>query len=315
MIRLGARLAYTHLDSIAIRCEYLCGPNTRQLFKVTAEIVDLGFCISLSSKLDFERLYNIDSRFVVIPLGAMALEPSCHPGEFILLVGNAFPHKALDLAEKALAGIGNLVVLGGNDSDPAEGIKRFPSGELKRSDVFKLYDTARVVVFPSLYEGFGLPVTDALALGKNVVALDLDVNRELLDLTRSERLHLVPGFAEMRSAVAALMSAPPQPEAVLPQRTWREVALDYSRALADLLASPVNTELLRRRWDLMQTLEASKMDLEGRLSAEQAARLEWTAKHERERQGREALLDSYSWRITGPLRRLCDLGNRIWRPR
>ncbi|HEY7334438.1 MAG TPA: hypothetical protein VH639_06115, partial [Bryobacteraceae bacterium] len=58
-----------------------------------------------------------------------------------------------------------------------------------------------------------------------------------------------------------------------------------------------------------------KQNLEGRLGAEQAARLEWTAKYEGEREQREALLNSYSWRITGPLRRLCDLGYRIWRPR
>lgn len=44
-----------------------------------------------------------------------------------------------------------------------------------------LYMESDILAFPSLYEGFGLPVLDALSYGMPVVANDLDPMREILD--------------------------------------------------------------------------------------------------------------------------------------
>ena len=51
-----------------------------------------------------------------------------------------------------------------------EGITGYPSGSLDDSFVESLYRNANVVVFPSHYEGFGLPVMHALGYKKPVVA-------------------------------------------------------------------------------------------------------------------------------------------------
>jgi hypothetical protein len=100
---------------------------------------------------------------------------------------------------------------------------------------------------------------DAIALGKQVVVLDHDVNRELQNLTRSDRLHLVSGFPEMREKVVALMEGRAPQTLVPKQRSWRDVAEDYARALTELVENPVNIGLLRRRWDLMKSLEAYQL--------------------------------------------------------
>ena len=42
-----------------------------------------------------------------------------------------------------------------------------------------LYATAEIVVFPSFYEGFGLPLVNALAYGRTVVARDSALVREI----------------------------------------------------------------------------------------------------------------------------------------
>jgi len=47
-------------------------------------------------------------------------------------------------------------------------------------DMAKLYSGAAVFVFPSLYEGFGLPSLEAMACGTGVVASDIPVFREIL---------------------------------------------------------------------------------------------------------------------------------------
>ena len=45
----------------------------------------------------------------------------------------------------------------------------------------KYYSNVDLFVWPSLAEGFGLPPLEAMACGTNVVALDNDINREVLD--------------------------------------------------------------------------------------------------------------------------------------
>ncbi len=52
-------------------------------------------------------------------------------------------------------------------------------GYLSDGELAALYRAAAVFVFPSLYEGFGLPVLEALGAGAPVVASDLPVLREL----------------------------------------------------------------------------------------------------------------------------------------
>jgi glycosyltransferase involved in cell wall biosynthesis len=52
---------------------------------------------------------------------------------------------------------------------------------LPDSDVTALLQGARFLIFPSLYEGFGIPVLEAMALGTPVACSDLPVLHELAD--------------------------------------------------------------------------------------------------------------------------------------
>jgi glycosyltransferase involved in cell wall biosynthesis len=52
-------------------------------------------------------------------------------------------------------------------------------GYLSYADVRRVYAGADAVVFPTQYEGFGLPVTEAVEHGKKVIVSDIPVFREL----------------------------------------------------------------------------------------------------------------------------------------
>jgi glycosyltransferase involved in cell wall biosynthesis len=257
-VRWGARLAYTHLDVIATRCNYLCGPNTRDLFRTAAEFVDLGFTISEFSRHDFEALYGVHSRFEVIHLGAPETPSAGRGGEYVLVVGNGYPHKAVNRAVDALRGVGPIVALGGDSAGGVEepGVLWKSSGLLSRRRLTDLYEAARVVVCPSIYEGFGLPVLEALAYSKPVVALDLEVNRELAAVVQSPDFHLAPDFGGIRRVVQSLIEAGPVPSRPLRLRSWNDTAREYADAFKGLLDAGINIDLVNRRWKLSETLDA-----------------------------------------------------------
>ncbi len=55
------------------------------------------------------------------------------------------------------------------------------TGFVPKRDLVELYNTTEVLVFPSLYEGFGLPVLEAMACGANVVTSDSSSLKEIAE--------------------------------------------------------------------------------------------------------------------------------------
>jgi glycosyltransferase involved in cell wall biosynthesis len=257
MIRLGGRTAYTHLDVIAVRCDYIAGPNTRAIMKTAAQLADRVFTISEFSRSDFAAFYGLDLPIEVIRLGTHEhVATPARSGRYILIVGNHFHHKAVHRAVAALKGVADLVALGG-EATPDSDVRWLTSGSLSRSAIADLYEGAAVLVYPSFYEGFGIPVVDAVTRGLPVVALDTEVNREVRSLTGESSTFLVKDFEEMRSAVSRIISGPPPAAApARSPRTWNDVAIDYARSFTDLLSRPLDVGLIKRRWELIGTIDA-----------------------------------------------------------
>jgi glycosyltransferase involved in cell wall biosynthesis len=111
------------------------------------------------------------------------------PGQFVLVVGNLAAHKnlaALGVLARALADRGmTLAVAGGLPAAAfrAQGNGALPQparylGRIDDKELKALYETAACFVFPSRYEGFGLPAVEAMACGCLVVAADIPALRE-----------------------------------------------------------------------------------------------------------------------------------------
>nr|WP_239057865.1 glycosyltransferase family 1 protein [Pseudodesulfovibrio sp. JC047] len=101
------------------------------------------------------------------------LEKAGLPEDFLLFVGSGDPRKNLD---KAIAAIGlshvnlPLVVVGWTGWNSVQGTNVVGLGFLSDRVLAQVYRRATMLVMPSEYEGFGLPVVEAMACGCPVLA-------------------------------------------------------------------------------------------------------------------------------------------------
>ena len=197
---------YTIHDLVPLRLPFTTLDNKRQTFRLLKKVAaqaDHIVTVSEHSKRDIIALLGVEERRVTNTYQAIDLpEPSLARPEaaianqlagafgldlhgYLLFYGALEPKKNLGrLIEAYLASdveVPLVVVLGGgwqNESETRLLTEHDRSGQarirrldyLDFSTLLALIRGARAVVFPSLYEGFGLPVLEAMALGAPVVA-------------------------------------------------------------------------------------------------------------------------------------------------
>ena len=133
------------------------------------------------------------------------------PGPFLLFVGTLEPRKNIPALLKAYhtvrsRGIPHKLVIAGNTGWKYEEIFAqldrlnlrkdvIFTGYVPDSDLILLYNLADIFIYPSLYEGFGLPLLEAMACGTPVISSDVSSIPEvvgkagiLVDPTSTDRI-------------------------------------------------------------------------------------------------------------------------------
>ncbi|HEY1419572.1 MAG TPA: glycosyltransferase family 1 protein [Candidatus Dormibacteraeota bacterium] len=148
----------------------------------------LLIAVSESTKADLVELYDVKAdRVRVVPLGVTG--PTADPapagrltelglsGPFVLQVGRVEARKNQLAALAAVERLdGVTLAIAGPERDPAIAARLRASnrcrvlGPVDQATLELLYRHAGAVIVPSLYEGFGLPVLEAMSRGKVVVA-------------------------------------------------------------------------------------------------------------------------------------------------
>lgn len=151
-------------------------------------VADAIICVSESTRRDLLQFYDLDARRAVTILSGLAtpLDPAPIanlPERYILFVSTVEPRKnlpaLLDAYERLRASgayAGSLVVVGkiGWKSEAVAKRLRGPGivhlDYVAAAQLATVYKNAEVFVFPSLYEGFGFPLLEAMAHGVPTVA-------------------------------------------------------------------------------------------------------------------------------------------------
>ncbi len=144
-------------------------------------------------KLDPTRIPVIpnaaDHVDTIVPDPAIVEQLNLVPGRFLLFVGSFAPNKNLPRALAAFARVARpddrLVLVGAAVKSFAQnGMDAVPPGvilpgRISDAALMGLYRAARALVFPSLYEGFGIPPLEMMRFGRPVLAGDIPPVREV----------------------------------------------------------------------------------------------------------------------------------------
>jgi glycosyltransferase involved in cell wall biosynthesis len=156
---------------------------------------------STKTKLDIKRLGIKKDKIVIInPTFAFKANryPTRKPGSKILFVGNIEPRKGLDILLKALSLISNVDFscdIVGSCSEYRDYFDHLKSlvaqfglsnrvgfhGKLEPDLIVECYRKANIFVFPSLHEGYGMVLREAMCFGLPVIASDVAPLNETIE--------------------------------------------------------------------------------------------------------------------------------------
>lgn len=190
-------------------------------------------------------------------------------GGYVLVVGNIFTHKQLPETIIALRGLGVPVLAFGSLADKSivGDAMLIEGGHLSDGEIDVLYRQAGCVVFPSNYEGFGLPIVETGQRGRPLVLFESKVAREVVDFFGlGDLTSFFARFDELPDVVRAALASPASTTAR--DRKLRPLEL-YNRGILEVLleelAKPVDVEELQRRVSYFRNIEVYADVLEKRL--------------------------------------------------
>lgn len=143
----------------------------KAFFGLVLKDADMVVSISQTTHADLKRIYGVDS--IVLREGINKIDADKETTEFLGLKKNSFffyvglgaPHKNIDFMVRAFlaSNTEKQLVICGKGHKIINSDRIIYPGYVEDSDLDFLYRNCAAFIFPSKYEGFGLPILEALS--------------------------------------------------------------------------------------------------------------------------------------------------------
>lgn len=203
------------LDTIALDCGQLAVGFNKDLWQMACDVSDVVFTNSNFTanqiKLRFDiaqdceirtLLHSTDPREYYTEKNQVA-----RTEEHILIFGNHYPHKfvleACQVTARAMPT--EKIICLGLRKKSHDNVQYIESGALSEEFIEELIQKSKALIYPSHYEGFGLPLMHAIARNKAIILRDIPAYREILNnITPTSKNH---HFFEYTDQIPELISA------------------------------------------------------------------------------------------------------------
>jgi hypothetical protein len=185
--------------------------------------------------------------------------------EYFLIAGNHFKHKGVRETIAAVSGTQHsFIAIGYEDNNYIyPNVYSYASGLLDDDFLNFLYANCKAVIFPSLYEGFGLPIATGLKNGKRVIVNSNPLNYELLEhFKKFENYFLFFDSFEQISDIINSADFSQDISHIEYDDSWDRVATELESFFDEILTEDIDMDKLNARWNTYKLIDAKMRDAE-----------------------------------------------------
>ena len=149
--------------------------------------------VSDATRQDLRKYYGVDAQVIHhgVEQQFFDIAEQRQPKDYLLCASTSHPHKNLERllrVHRQAEGLPHLVITGvrgfaAREIEALAGDRVKITGWIPRQELYELFRGARGFIYPSTFEGFGMPVLEAMAAGLPVACSNIPPLREIAGST------------------------------------------------------------------------------------------------------------------------------------